>query len=323
MNRTAIASRVGVALSRSRPDEAIEQIRRAEAAGVGTAWTTMSAGGYDVLTTCAVAAARTERIVLGTSIVPAFTKHPLGLATQALAIDAIAPGRLRLGIGTSHGPMMQSYGFAPDHPLRAHPLEWLREYTVVARTAIQEGRVSFHGDIFTAEIRMAAAAPIPVLISALRPNAWELAGEVSDGGISWICPVDYLIQEALPAMQRGADRAGRERPPLVAHVPVALSADLNAVRAAAGSRLAGYARLPFYRKMFEAAGYPLGDSEGYSDDLLDHLIVSGDDQAVVDRLTTLLDQGFDELLVMLIPVEDQATEEDRLLRLIGEMGEMG
>lgn len=317
MSSTRARSRIGVALSRSRPDEAIEQVRRAEAAGVETVWSTMSASGYDVLTTFAVAAVQSERVTLGTSIVPAFTKHPLGLANQALALAAIAPGRLRLGIGTSHGPVMQSYGFAPDHPLRTHPLEWLREYTIVARTAIREGQVSFQGEIFSAEIRMAGSAEIPILISALRPNAWELAGEISDGGISWICPADYLLREALPAMQRGAEKAGRERPPLVAHVPVALSTDRAKVREAARSRLAGYARLPFYRKMFEAAGYPLGDSGDYSYDLLDHLIVSGDDDTVAEQLSSLLDQGLDELLVMLIPTGDQAEEEDRLLRLAG------
>ena len=50
----------------------------------------------DVLTTFAVAAAKTSTINLGTSIVPTYPRHPLVVAQQALAIHDLAPGRLRL-----------------------------------------------------------------------------------------------------------------------------------------------------------------------------------------------------------------------------------
>src|SRR5690554_6253804 len=102
---------------------------------------TMSASGVDTPTLFAAAAMRTERIKLGTAIVPAFTRHPLSLATQALALHGLAPGRVRLGIGTSHGPSFaRPYGLSLDRPL-----DRLREYLQVARPAIREGRVVFSG----------------------------------------------------------------------------------------------------------------------------------------------------------------------------------
>lgn len=311
--------RVGFNVRRQRPSEAVAVIRAAEEAGVETIWMTMGATGPDTLTAFAAAAVQTERVVLGTSIIPAFTRHPLGMATQALVLDDLAPGRLRLGIGTSHGPQMTAYGFGPHDQLRAHPLDWLREYLTVTRTALHDGRATFSGASFAVEATMSGAAPIPVLISALRLNAWELAGELSDGGISWLCPPDFLVDEALPAMHRGADRAGRARPPLVAHVPVALQTDPARVRDLARAQIGGYTRLPFYANMFAAAGYPLGPEGAYTDALLDHLIVSGDDEAVATRLTALLERGIDELLVMLIHGDDQAAEEQRLMRLIAAL----
>jgi alkanesulfonate monooxygenase SsuD/methylene tetrahydromethanopterin reductase-like flavin-dependent oxidoreductase (luciferase family) len=310
-------ARLGLNVRRARPAEAVELIRQAEAAGVESVWMTMGAAGFDTLTTFAVAAAQTERVTLGTSIVPAFTRHPVGLAGQVLAMEDIAPGRFRIGIGTSHGPQMRAYGVAAEDALRKHPLDWLREYLIVARTSIHDGKCAFDGASFSVDVTLPGTARTPALISALRPNAWELAGELSDGGISWLCPPDYLIGEARDAMRRGAERAGRDTPPLVAHVPVAFSSDLARVRAAAREQIGGYTRLPFYFKMFAEAGFPLASDGVYTDDLLDHLIVSGSDDQIVARLSALLDRGLDELLLMLIHIDDQHTEEQRLMRLIG------
>ena len=75
----------------------------------------------------------------------------------------------------------------------------------------------------------------PLLISALRANAFRLAGEIADGAISWMCPISYLAQTARPALGSGAAAAGRSTPPLIAHVPVAMHTEREAVRAAATS----------------------------------------------------------------------------------------
>jgi F420-dependent oxidoreductase-like protein len=307
--------RVGFNIRRSTPAEAVALIREAEQIGIDTIWMTMGSAGYDTPTLFAAAAVQTERITLGTAIVPAFTRHPLAIATQALVLDNIAAGRVRLGIGTSHGPSFaKPYGLALDRPL-----DRLREYLLVARPAIQEGRAVFSGDFYTVDATLPAKAQVPVLISALRQNAWELAGELSDGGISWLCPADFLSREALPAMQRGAERAGRQRPPLIAHVPVALSTDQATVRAAMRTQIGGYTRLPFYAQMFAASGYPLGPDGAYTDELLDHLVVSGTDDEVVGKLVHLLEQGIDELLVMLIHGDNQYAEEQRLMHLLTQL----
>ena len=79
---------------------------------------TQGAVGLDTLGILTAAAVQTERVRLGTSIVPAFTRHPLAIAGQALTLEDLAPGRLRLGIGTSHGASFaQPYGATFNRPL--------------------------------------------------------------------------------------------------------------------------------------------------------------------------------------------------------------
>jgi hypothetical protein len=55
------------------------------------------------------------------------------------------------------------------------------------------------------------------------------------------------------------------------------------------------------------------------DALIENLVVAGDEAAVAARLTDLLNTGLDDLLVMLVPVADEADESTRLARLIGRL----
>jgi F420-dependent oxidoreductase-like protein len=313
--RPSYRERVGFNIRRGRASRAIELIKQADVTGVSTVWMTMGGVSSDTLTLFAAAAVQTTNVSFGTGIVPAFPRHPLALASQALVLDDLAPGRLKLGVGTSHRPTIEGTYHLPF----GEPLAQLSEYVQVLRTILHDGQVSFSGEHYAADARFPGKLDIPVMVSALRENAFEMAGELTDGAISWLCPVHYLRNVAIPAMTRGAERAGRETPPLVAHVSVALQTDREAVRASARKELGMYAGAPFYQRMFADAGYPLGPDGAYSDELLDHLVLIGDDDAISEQLQGLLDDGLDELLVMLIPGADQMAEEQRLLRILGGM----
>jgi alkanesulfonate monooxygenase SsuD/methylene tetrahydromethanopterin reductase-like flavin-dependent oxidoreductase (luciferase family) len=311
----AIRERIGIGFRPGDSRQALDLIRRAEAAGVDTIWTVMNALGRDTPTLFAAAAVQTDRIKLGTAIVPAFTRHPLALATQALALEDLAPGRLRLGIGTSHQRVMiPAYGL----PF-ARPLAQLREYLQVLRPALHDGSVSFSGEFYRTEATLPKATRTPVLISTLRENAFALAGELSDGAISWLCPIDYLVATGKPALERGARVAGRQVPPLIAHVLVSPRTDREAVREATRKTLGGYAGAVFYQRMFAAAGFPLGPNNSIPDALIDDLVVSGDDAAIVDSLHRCLDRGMDELLLNLVSSDDARADEDALLRIVGRL----
>jgi F420-dependent oxidoreductase-like protein len=270
------------------------------------------------MTTYAAALGRTEQIVLGTSIVQTWPRHPIAIAQQALALAQLAPGRFRLGIGPAHEPaMVRTYGVEWRKPLTQ-----LREYITVVRALLTEGTTDFEGTHVTARTRLPAPSqPVPLLASALQPASFELCGELTDGALSWMCPQHYLVTEALPAIQRGAERAGRTPPPLVAHVPVAVSDDREAVRTLARERLGNYASVPFYRAMFARAGFP-DAGDGYSDELLDGLVVSGSESEVADRLAAMVrDDGFGEVLAM--PVIDPQDREGSLSRAFAAVAAAG
>lgn len=307
--------RVGVSIATTGGSIIIEMIEKAEAAGVAQVWMTQNPVTNDSLTIFAAAMGRTQRVRLGTSIVPTYPRHPLALAQQAATVAALGPGRLRLGIGPSHRPAIEpTYGLPMEAPL-AH----LREYVGILRDILWKGQVEHQGRFFTAKTSASHISPIPLLTSALSEGAFRLAGELSDGAISWNCPPSYLLDVALPALRAGAQAAQRPTPLLVAHAWIALSTDIAAIRASGKQRLAGYARLPFYTNMFAAAGYSIEADGNVSDALIDSLVIRGDEAAITARIDELLASGLDELLLTTLPLSDEMVERERVFEFVGQL----
>ena len=138
---------IGVEVSGRNATEVVGQIKRLEELGVKAAWAT-SGGDSDPITLLAVAAVQTESILLGTSIVPTWPRHPITIAQQANVIAHLAPGRFRLGIGPSHHSEM----FDPYRFNFRKPLTNLREYLRIVKPLIQKGSVDFDGEQYHAHV---------------------------------------------------------------------------------------------------------------------------------------------------------------------------
>jgi F420-dependent oxidoreductase-like protein len=247
-----IRERVGLGIDGSNSTAAVNSIVAAEDTGVWQVWMTQSPIWPDTLTTLAAAAEKTSAVNLGTSIVPTYPRHPLVMAQQALAIQDLAPGRFRLGIGPSHRFLMEDmYGLQHCKPL-AH----LREYVEILRAALWDGKVDHHGEFFNVVATMPRIAQIPIFISTLGKKAFQLAGQIADGAIAWVCPISYLTNTGIPTLHSSASAAGRSASPIVvAHIPVVLSEDRTSALSAGHRFLDFYAKIPFYANMFSNAGF--------------------------------------------------------------------
>lgn len=289
-------------------------IRELDEAGVQTVWQTVGGTRPDAVTLYAAAAATTTSIRLGTSIVPTYPRHPGVLASQAMVIENLAPGRLRLGVGPSHRPTIEgSFGI----PM-GKPLSHLREYVMILRSLLWEGKVDFHGDYFNVTLAQESSVTSPktdLSISALSVNSYRLAGEIADAAISWVSPIPYLIETALPALSEGAAKSNRPAPPLIAHVPVAVTTDRSAALDATTTSFGGYGALPFYAKMFASAGVPVSNNRT-SPEAIDALVVSGSPDQIRVRLEAILGEGIGEVLISHVVVNDEVPERQELSRIL-------
>ncbi len=300
------------------PDAAstVSAVIAAERAGIDAVWLPAVPMSFDPLTLLGTIAACTNRIVLATSIVPTYPRHPATLVSQVLAIAPFARDRLRIGLGSSHPFIVEGMLGLPFHPPIAH----LREYMAVVRGLLEQGQVDFAGKYFRVHAALAGApVRVPLPISALRARMFRLAGEIADGAIAAWCPIPYLLGTALPELARGARAAGRARPPLVANVPIVWSSDGAAVRAAGRAALGMYLAAPAYLDMFETAGFKIPESRVPPDELIDALFVWGTAPQIADRLRAIRRAGVDELMVSLHPASDPEKELSEAFHALGSL----
>jgi alkanesulfonate monooxygenase SsuD/methylene tetrahydromethanopterin reductase-like flavin-dependent oxidoreductase (luciferase family) len=235
---------------------------------------------------------------------------------QVQVLAQLAPGRFRLGLGTSgRAGMEQAYGVNFRDPL-GH----LREYLRIVKALLHTGSVDFAGQYYQAHTRISAPVDVPVMAAALGPKAYELCGAEADGAISWVCPGSYLRDVALPALRRGADSAGRPVPPLVAHAPLCVHDRAEEVRAAVRQQFGFFARTPFYQNMFRAAGFEEVMQGAWSDAMIDAVALWGDEARVAESLAGLFALGATEVLVSPVPAgDDRAASLERTLRLLSNV----
>ena len=226
--------------------------RTADRLGYDSVWVTHGLG-RDSFVVLAAYAAATARVGLGNGVVPIYPRHPVAMAQAASTLNEVSGGRFRLGIGVSHKNAMEAM-----LGLRlVEPLGVMREYVAVLRGALGAGS-EFEGRHY--RVRWTLAVPKrppapPIYLAALSVKMLELAGEIADGVILWLCPPAYVHEVALPALERGRRRAGKALAgfEIVAAVPLAVTDERAPALAAFRAELKRYVEQPFYRAMLQAA----------------------------------------------------------------------
>jgi F420-dependent oxidoreductase-like protein len=286
-------------------------IQAAEREGFHGVWLGQTFGG-DVLTALALVGAQTERIELGTGVIPTHLHHPFSLAQQALTIGAAAGGRFVLGIGPSHQPVIeQMWGLSYEKPARH-----VREYLSVLRPLIDDGRVSFNGEVYqvTGGLRVPDAKPVPVIISALAPMMLRIAGELADGTITWMAGRKAIETHVAPRINKAAQEAGRPAPRVCVALPVAVTNDLDKTREVAAKVFSIYGQLPNYRRVLDIEG-----AEGPA-----NVGIFGTASEVEQQFRDFASAGTTDLIAGVFPGSDDAKQSmqetrDVLKSLIGSV----
>jgi F420-dependent oxidoreductase-like protein len=273
-------------------DESIARAKTAERLGYESVWLSQLPDARDASLVVAEYAAATERVKFGTGVLPIYTRHPTAMVQMAAALDEMTRGRFILGLGVSHKVTVESmWGLHLDQPVEA-----MREYLSIVQTSLSEGGCSFEGKYFSAQWSYSAPRPpkLPVMIAALSPRMLELAGEMADGVVLWMCVPNYIRERVVPIVKAARERVGKslEGFEIVAHVPVSLTSDRSGGQEAFRPTVLRYSSLPFYRKALDAAGYKAELDEGnISEAIIDDLAGIGDEQQVRDAIRRYREAG--------------------------------
>ena len=158
--------------------------REAEERGFDSVWIPELPNGQgDVFSCMAVAATVTQRIGIGSLVAATTTRTPLAPANAAATINALAPGRTYLGVGS--GGVTRSFFGQPS----SIPFAQFRVYLETVCRMLRNGEAEVPaGDgssiarfVFREEQYLRLEPRIPIYPTAFGPRGLALAGELGDG----------------------------------------------------------------------------------------------------------------------------------------------
>ncbi len=280
--------------------------KEAEDLGYDSAWVP-EVGGNDAFALGSAVGAATERMRIGTAVVPMNIRGPALLAMAASTMDAMAGGgRAVLGIGVSSPQIVHDWNDA-DYD---QPLQRARETIDVLRLMFAGEKVSYDGKcVHVNGYRMMPGPkqPIPIYLGALNKRMLQLAGEVADGVVINMLGESFVPQ-VVAEVRKGAERAGKDPDAIevVMRVQCAVTDNPQQIREAFAHGFGAYIVAPGYDTFFTWQGF--GDVvEGVragraakdraasraavSEDILDALVVAGSADEVRSRLKAFMNAG--------------------------------
>jgi F420-dependent oxidoreductase-like protein len=286
----------------------------AERNGFSSAWVPQIPGDFDAFVAITLMGQATERIELGTAVLPIQTRHPISMAQEVLSVQAVCEGRFTLGIGVSHHWVIDGQLGLPYE----RPAHLMRDYLEVLNAGLRgPGSVDVENDEYRVHSPMDVTdhGPNPVLLAALGPVMLRVAGQQASGTILWLADERAVAEHVVPRITKAAAEAGRPPPRIVAGVPVALCPgnEVDEAREWA-NRVLGHSEFcPNYQRLLER-----GDAKSEGD-----ILAAGDESAVLRRLRAFRDAGTTDLAVRVLPLgsdrETRIGSKKRTLAFLSEL----
>jgi len=310
------------------PTDVMPLVLEAERLGFDSVWSA-EAYGSDAVTLLTWAAARTERIGVGTAIMQIPARTPAATAMTAITLDHLTGGRFRLGLGVSGPQVSEGWHGVPF----GRPLERTREYVHIVRSILRrDAPLEFHGKYYEVPVQDGTGlgkplktivhplrADLPIYLAAIGPRNVALTAEIADGWLpTFYSPMHPEVFE--PSIREGLARTGRERSSfdVAPFAPVIVGDDVQACRDLLKPMVALYvggmgARgRNFYNTLVSTYGYEgeakavqdlylegkKGDAAGaVPDALVDEVALVGPKERIADGLQRWRGAGVDTLIV--------------------------
>ncbi len=269
-------------------------------------------GAHDPFIPLAAAAEHTKRVRLTTAIAIAFARNPMVCAYVANDLQLLSGGRFVLGLGSQIRPHIEKRFAQPWSRPNARMREFVQAMRAIWQAWETGERLQFRGEFYSHTLMTPFFSPganpfgrPPIALAGFGPAMIGVAGEVADGWI--VHPLNspsYVEAVALPALDRGLARGGRQRRDVeIACQTIAMigssDAEIAIARMKAKGQIAFYGSTPQYRLLLDHHGW--GDLQPelnrmskqgqwsemialVSDDMLDVIGVAGQPADVGRRL---------------------------------------
>ncbi len=250
-------------------------------------------------------AARTERVLLGTSVLtPTFRYNPAVIAQSFATLACLAPGRVMLGVGSGEALNEIAVGSVSDGswPDFKERFARLRESVRLMRELWTKDRVDFDGEYYQthdAAIYDRPDRPVLVYVAAGGPLVARYAGRVGDG---FICTSgkghSLYADQLIPAVDEGLAKAGRQPDAIDRMIEIKVSFDPDPELALENTRFWAPLSLSAEQKhsLDSPAAMEKAADELPIEQVAKRWIVSSRPEEVVAAVKEYTDLGFDHLV---------------------------
>ena len=304
---------------------------------------------HDSFLPLALAATSTNRTILETRVAIAFPRSPMITAYLGRDLQDLSKGRFRLGLGTQvKGHIMRRFSTdweAPGPRLR----DYVKSLKAIWHSWQTGEKLEYYGDSYNFSLMTPFFDPGPseypepeVFTAAVNAYNCQVAGEVSDGlMLHSLTSPEYVRQVVRPALEKGAQKAGRDSSGLKVTgggfiITGPNRASIVAMQAEVRRRIAFYASTRSYFPVLEAHGFQeIGQElhemslkslwaemgELVSDEMLDAFSVSGEYDEIADKFVERYGGLLDEVSFTLY--SEKPPEEAQLKKMVHRLQELG
>ena len=325
-------------------NQLIDYCKLAEKYGIDSFWLGEAYHGRSALVSLSAIATQTSKILLGTSVISVYTRHPALLAMEAATLDELSNGRFILGIGVNTTALVK-HGHISDlkEVKEAKPVSAMRDSILISKMFLSGKEVTYEGKVFRIprpgsklnfhQIR----ENLPVYVGSRSPKILQLCGEMADGLIisrSLSSSPDY-VKHCIEEVRNGAKISGREidKIDIAANLNISVSKDSQAARDAVREIVALYICDPNldatelmkeHSRINDEDLIPVKEEakkSGHkaasllvSDTLIEELAIAGTPDEIINKLEKMLKIGVNTLIAFDVLGPDK----EEAIKLIGQ-----
>ncbi|MGH2729257.1 MAG: LLM class F420-dependent oxidoreductase [Actinomycetota bacterium] len=321
--------------------ESVTQVSELEGAGLDLVWVP-EAYGFDGPSLMGYLAANTERVAIGSGILPIYTRTPTLIAMTAAGLDALSDGRFHLGLGASGPQVIEGFHGVPY----TNPIGRTREIIDICRKVwARKERLVHEGRNYTLPLPPGAGTGlgkplkiithpvrdrIPIWVASLGERNVAMTAEVADG---WL-PTLFVPEKSKEVWGHSLDAGKAKRDPSLGELQVSAGGllaigegdDVKGLHELARPFVAlyiggmGAKGHNFYNDVVRRYGYEheaetiqdlyLADKKDEAaalvpNDLLESISLCGPRGYVAERIAAFKEAGVTHLQVMPVPTGEQ------------------
>ena len=204
MNELAFYALAGASLT---PRDLIQEVRDAEAMGIGTALISERFNTKEAATISGAIGAVSERIGIATAATNNNTRHPMVTGAIASTMHFLTGGRFALGLARGVSMAQKAYGLPPITTAELEDFAGIMRRLWRGETII--GHKGPAGSWPVLRLDPSFHEEIPLMLTAFGPNSLALGGRAFDGVVLHTFFTDETTVRCVNTVKQAAEKAGR------------------------------------------------------------------------------------------------------------------